>query len=460
MNQYPTYKDSGVDWLGDIPAHWGLSKLKHVAYVNPTKGRSEYDKESDEEATFLPMGHVSEDGRIDTSIRKPVRELWSGFTYFEEGDAIVAKITPCFENGKGAHLRNLGSPVGFGSTEFHVLRPRDGISDGRFLYYLVFSHIFRATGEAFMEGAGGQKRVPTSFVEEFSLGLPPLNEQRQLAAYLDRKTGEIDTLIRKKRALIGLLREQRAALIHRAVTKGLDPNVTMKGSGDDGIGEIPAAWDMVRIKRIAEIENSGVWGDEPDVCDAPVPVITTADITKDHRLLPDSIRHRCLSEDDWARYRCNHGDILVVKSSGSIDNVSSGKAAYVENGGEYAFSNFLMRVRSHRETAPKYLFYVLTSHLTRERVLMLVSTTTYPNLKVDEYVGFSVPMPSRSEQERIVEYLDRRMGEIADLVERESRSIELLQALRTSLISEVITGKVDVREVARSVDIASGTLAA
>jgi type I restriction enzyme S subunit len=217
---------------------------------------------------------------------------------------------------------------------------------------------------------------------------------------------------------------------------------------------------MVRIKRIAEIENSGVWGDEPDVCDAPVPVITTADITKDHRLLPDSIRHRCLSEDDWARYRCNHGDILVVKSSGSIDNVSSGKAAYVENGGEYAFSNFLMRVRSHRETAPKYLFYVLTSHLTRERVLMLVSTTTYPNLKVDEYVGFSVPMPSRSEQERIVEYLDRRMGEIADLVERESRSIELLQALRTSLISEVITGKVDVREVARSVDIASGTLAA
>lgn len=206
MNAYPAYKDSEIEWFGEIPKQWQIQKIKHIGIVNPSKTLNLSKSNKKSLVTFLPMEKVNEDGTYDTEIKKPVESLSSGFTYFERGDVLVAKITPCFENGKGADLSLLDTEFGFGSTEFHVIRPFENKSISRYLYYLTHSMIFRNIGEAFMTGAAGQKRVSKEFIKEFRIGIPSsIDEQQIIADFLDHKTAQIDELISKKQHMIDLL---------------------------------------------------------------------------------------------------------------------------------------------------------------------------------------------------------------------------------------------------------------
>lgn len=222
LNPDVKMKDSGIEWLGEIPVHWEVKRLKFVSQINPTKNTSLISKDSDELVTFLPMERVFEDGTFDILEKKPVKELWNGFTYFEDEDVIVAKITPCFENGKGAYLKNLGSRIGFGSTEFHVLRAIQGITTPKFLYYIIHSPMFMTIGEAFMFGAAGQKRVPKDFIEDFNIGLPSIEEQLIIIDFIDEQTNEMDILIKQHGKSIELLQEYRTTLISNAVTGKID----------------------------------------------------------------------------------------------------------------------------------------------------------------------------------------------------------------------------------------------
>ncbi|NUQ44346.1 MAG: restriction endonuclease subunit S [Calditrichaceae bacterium] len=221
LNPDAPLKDSDIPWLGEIPAHWEVIRLKWIADINPSKGSSSFDKNSNELVTFLPMEKVSEDNSFDNSLKKPICELWSGFTYFEEGDVIVAKITPCFENGKGALLEKLGSNIGFGSTEFHVLRASQNVQR-KFLFYLTRTELFKNMGEALMYGAAGQKRVPTSYLEEYVMALPPIEEQDLIVHHIEANLSRITDTISKIQREIDLLQEYRTALISEAVTGKID----------------------------------------------------------------------------------------------------------------------------------------------------------------------------------------------------------------------------------------------
>ncbi len=209
-------KGSGMEWLGEIPAHWDVKRLRYVVETGPKK--SELRNTSSElEISFLPMPAIGEQGALDLSEVKHVADVYDGYTYFCENDVIVAKITPCFENGKGAIARQLLNGIGFGTTELFVLRPGpDTHSD--FIYYLTVSSRFRSVGTISMQGAAGQQRVTNLFIKDYLLGFPPLNEQRAIADYLDRETAKIDRLMSKNDRLIDLLREKRTALISAAVT--------------------------------------------------------------------------------------------------------------------------------------------------------------------------------------------------------------------------------------------------
>lgn len=439
---YPEYRDSGVEWLGEVPEHWPLSKLKHASEVNPRKGSSDFEKDSDELMTFLPMENVSEDGRIDTSIQKPVSELWSGYTYFERGDAIVAKITPCFENGKAAHLSNLGSPIGFGSTEFHVLRPREGVSDGRFLYYLAFSHVFRETGEAFMTGAAGQKRIPTQFVEEFELALPPLEEQRTIAAYLDRKTAQIDTLIAKKQRLIDLLQEQRTAVINRAVTKGLDPNAPMQESGIEWLGEVPAHWDTGKLRHVAQFCGGGTPSKSNDeYWQGDIPWVSPKDMKTDWVSdTEDHVTEEAIEESSTKMVE--EGAVLLVVRSGILRH----SLPVAINTRPVTLNQDMKAIVPDESLMPDYLrFYIIgnESNLLQE---WRKQGATVESIEQQFLAEHRMPLPPVKEQSAIVDFLNNRCQEIERTVDKERKTIELLQELRTSLISEVVTGKIDVRD--------------
>jgi type I restriction enzyme S subunit len=214
-------KDSGVEWLGEVPAHWDVFRLRFTAELNPSKSEAA-SLPRDAEVSFLPMESVGDDGSLDLSRAHPITELENGYTYFREGDVTVAKITPCFENGKGAVMRGLRNGIGFGTTELIVARPRRGVMTSNWLNLIFRSQPFRRLGEAAMYGAGGQKRVPDDFVREFRIGVPPIAEQTAIAAFLDRETAKIDTLVVEAQGAIALLKERRSALISAAVTGQID----------------------------------------------------------------------------------------------------------------------------------------------------------------------------------------------------------------------------------------------
>jgi type I restriction enzyme S subunit len=217
LNPDVPMKDSGVEWIGEIPDGWELVKLKYLAEINPSKKK---EVDVSQKVVFLPMEKVSEDGKINQDDMREYGQVNSGYTYFEKNDILLAKITPCFENGKGAYLKNLRSEIGFGSTEFHVIRAHDILD--KILYYNIRREGFKKVGETFMSGAAGQKRVSTDFLEEWLIAVPPKEEQNSIVTYLDKETSEIDRLVGKEQQKIELLKEYRQSLISEVVTGKID----------------------------------------------------------------------------------------------------------------------------------------------------------------------------------------------------------------------------------------------
>lgn len=213
-------KPSGIDWLGDIPAHWQVRRLKHSAVINPSKSESPM-VDSTEQVPFVPMERLGTDGTIDGSLRRLHQEVRNGFTYFKEQDVLLAKITPCFENGKAGIAVGLEGGFGYGSTEYHVLRAQDVLTP-QHLYHVVSSKWFRAIGVDFMEGSAGQKRVPTDFVDNFPLPLPPLDEQCAIANFLDAETERVAQVMLRTRRELERIQEYRTRLISDVVTGKLD----------------------------------------------------------------------------------------------------------------------------------------------------------------------------------------------------------------------------------------------
>lgn len=222
LDPHVPMKDSGIEWLGEIPEHWEVRKLKYVASFNPSKGNSNFSKNDLVEVVFLPMEKVSDDGRIDCEIKLPISQVWEGYTFFQRGDVVFAKITPCFENGKGAYLSELETEIGFGTTEFTVLRPDTKLIDGNYLHMILNSKSFRKIGERFMEGAAGQKRIPTDFVKNFAIAVPQIEEQFEIIAFIRQETTTISTTISKIEKEIALVEEYKTVLVAEAVTGKID----------------------------------------------------------------------------------------------------------------------------------------------------------------------------------------------------------------------------------------------
>lgn len=154
--RYPEYRASDVDWLGEVPVHWGVRRLRFLASTNPLGSRLS-GLTDDDMVSFVPMDAVGEYGGLRVDVERELADIGNGYTYFADGDVVLAKITPCFENGKGALASGLTNGVAFGTTELHVLRAGPEL-DRRYLFYLTIAHPFRKLGEAEMFGAGGQKR--------------------------------------------------------------------------------------------------------------------------------------------------------------------------------------------------------------------------------------------------------------------------------------------------------------
>lgn len=223
LNPKAKMKDSGIEWLGQVPEHWEVKRLKYLASINPSIKNHFFSKNSYDIVTFLPMENVSESGIVDVSIKKEIGEISNGYTYFELNDILVAKITPCFENGKGALLNQLDTNFGFGSTEFHVIRCNEEI-DMFFLFFVTISSQFRELGTAAMKGAAGQQRVPPEFLKDYPVAFPSIEEQKLIVAKLKTELEGFEKIENSTNKSIELLNERRAALITAAVSGQIEIN--------------------------------------------------------------------------------------------------------------------------------------------------------------------------------------------------------------------------------------------
>jgi type I restriction enzyme S subunit len=221
LNPNVEMKTSGVDWLGDVPQHWKVMPIKRFAQINPARTESIEMRNSTVQVSFLPMEKVSTSGQVDYSLTKPINEVWQGFTYFQRDDVVVAKITPCFENGKGACLSGMPTNIGFGTTEFMVLRPSNTVSP-QYLYALTSTSEFRRLGKESMTGAAGQQRVSADFVANFPVAVPPLSEQTQILNYIAKELIEFDKAIDLARLEIQHMTEYRDRLIEDIVHGRID----------------------------------------------------------------------------------------------------------------------------------------------------------------------------------------------------------------------------------------------
>lgn len=447
---YPKYKESGVAWLGEVPEHWEVKRGRFAMRVNPSSPvlRS---LDAEREISFVPMEAVGEYGGLRLEQTRSIAEVGSGYTEFQDSDVVFAKITPCFENGKGALVTGLVNGAAYGTTELHVLRAGTHL-DERYIFYLTITDGFRKFGEAEMYGAGGQKRVPPEFCKNFPTPLPSPDEQTRIADFLDRETGRIDTLVAKKRALIGLLKEKRSALISRTVTRGLpaevarefglEPHVRFKNSGIEWLGEVPEGWEVKALSRVTISIRNGTSANQVDDAEHTVPV------TRIESISGGKINLEKVGQVEWTptieSYRLKKGDILLshINSLSMIGNCAIYDSVFP------LFSGMnLLRIQPEPTVHAHWLWRVLSSDGIRKEISSRAKPAiNQASVTTTQIKALQLPVPLLPEQTAIAAYLDRETAKIDRLVEKVEAAIERLREYRTALITAAVTGKIDVRE--------------
>ena len=435
--RYPRYKDSGVEWIGEIPTNWRVYRLKELAKINPSKTEKNHLPD-DLEVSFVPMESIGEYGGISGAEAKKLLDVKQGYTYFAEGDLIVAKITPCFENYKGAIATDLVNGIGFGTTELFVLRPNER-SDSRYLFYVSISKAFRETGSKIMHGAAGQKRITVDFINNYPVALPKPEEQSQIVGFLDETLKRVDSLITKKQRLIKLLKEKRAAIITRAVTKGLDPNAPMKDSGIEWIGEMPKHWNIGLIKQGYQVTlGKMLQPNKRSENDFEAPYLRSANI-QDGFVDTSEIKTMYFNKSE-DHLLLEEGDLLVCEG-GDV-----GRAAIWSNQvSNCRFQNSINRIRS-KTNSVRYLFYLLKASKRSGFIDFLCNRATISHFTAEKVKGLRIVYPDMTEQLKIANYLDKETSRMNSFISKIEKSIELLKEYRSALITAAVTGKIDVRE--------------
>ena len=438
MRRYPAYKESDAEFIKAFPSHWQMKRLKHVteSIKNGTTAPQILSGQTDcpvtrietistGEINFDKVGHVN---------------YWDGIeTYrLRLGDILLSHINSLAILGNCAMLENLACL--YHGMNLLRIRPNNLIDD-RFLLYWLKSYPTNQLIKSFAKFAIGQVSISITNLKEIPISYPPLIEQTQIANFLDRKTGQIDELIRIKERRIELLQEQRTALINQAVTKGLDPNVEMKPSEVEWIGKIPRHWTMKRLKHVTESIKNGTTAPQIQSGQTDYPV-TRIETISTGEINFDKVGH----VNYWAgieNYRLRLGDILLSH----INSLAIlGNCAMLENSACLYHGMNLLRIRPNNLTDDRFLLYWLKSYPTNQLIKSFAKFAIgQVSISITNLKEIPISYPLLSEQTQIANCLDRKTGQIDELIAIEGRKIELLTEYRQSLISEVVTGKIDVQ---------------
>jgi type I restriction enzyme, S subunit len=424
--RYPSYKDSGVEWLGEVPGHWAVKRLKrNVRLLTDKTERRDH-----------PVALENIEGWTGRFIPTETEFQGEGIA-FEPGDILFGKLRPYLAKAYRAEFS--GEAVG----DFHVMRPVTGI-DSRFAQYQILNREFIAIVDGSTFGSK-MPRASWEFVGDMQVTTPPLPEQIQIAAFLDRETAKIDALVAEQRRLMELLREKRQAVISHAVTKGLNPNAPMKPSGIEWLGDVPAHWSATPLKHLCELLKDGTHL-PPTRVDEGIPLLSVRNLVDDAFVLRDD--DSMISEESYQElcraFVPKPNDVLLA-----IVGATLGKSALVaDNMGRFHIqrSVAIFRTRAN-ELCADFLHLVFQSNSFQSLLWKQVGYSAQPGIYLGTLQNIRVPTPPIDEQHQLVSLIRPAIATLANLQAEAQRAIDLLQERRTALISASVTGQIDVRHL-------------
>ena len=436
MKKYPTYKDSGIESVGKIPEHWYLTKFKKT-FVKIKDGTHGTFNSTNSGRPLLSAKNVFNDGiRISDNERLISEEDYNEIVkngFPQKNDLLVT----CVGTIGRTLVYNKQEPIAFQRSVAFI---RFNLTKAVPYYYKYFveSSIYQDI-LASLAKTSAQSGVYMSDIANSICLLPPPEEQTQIAKYLDRKTQQIDDLIAKKERLIELLEEERTALINQAVTKGLDPNAPMKDSGIDWLGEIPEHWNVSRMNFLSSKIGDGLHGTPNYVELSDYPFINGNNIGSGVIEIND--RTKFVDKSQFEKYKKPLTDNTILMSiNGTIGNLAFYDRQSIILGKSVAYINL------NEDVNKNYIFYFLSSKSATDYISKELSGSTIKNLSLYSINKTIVPYPPSKEQEAIVNYLKTKTSEIKDMMIKAKEEINLLKEYKSTLISEVVTGKIDVRD--------------
>lgn len=425
--KYPEYKDSGVEWLGKIPKDWKMGKVKEV--FDLIKEKSFNNSES--EVLSLTLNGIKT--RDVSNNEGQIASSYEGYRKIYKGDIVLNPMDLVRGFVDASKYEGIISPA------YSTLRKKNNKIDSQFYNYFFQKHYFEGIFHPFGNGVSVDHRwtLKDDTLVNFSMVIPTYQEQEKIAKYLDEKTSYIDRIIENKQKLIEFLKEKRTAVINNAVTKGLNSKAELVESGIEWIDIIPKKWKVKKLKFLGEAIIGLTYSPEELVSDGSgTLVLRSSNVQDDKIVLTDNV---FVNKTIPKKLITKVGDILICSRNGSRALI--GKNALIDDSSAgLSFGAFMTVFRTKNS---RFISYFLKSNLFMSQ-LSTTLTSTINQLTTHYLNNITAIIPPEKEQEEIVDYLDKKVGSYNKAIQHAEDSIEKLREFKSSLISNVVTGKIKV----------------
>ena len=428
--EFQGYKESGVPWLESIPQHWDVVPGKAIFALKKDPNRGMKEK------TVLSLSYGRIRVRQEEELHGLVPESFETYQVVDPGDIIC----------RPTDLQNDWNSLRFGISNHR------GIITSAYLCFTTLPRIDHRYGHLLLHtydlkkifyglGSGLRQNLEWGDFKYLPCTLPPLEEQTAIARYLDAADQRIQAYVSAKERLIALLEEERQAVIHQTVTKGLDTNVKLKPSGVEWLGDVPEHWEVRKLKHVcSQKAQYGANIPASEYTTSGIRFLRTTDITADGAVVGEGVY---IPRDLSPECLLNPGDILLTRSGATIGQ----SFLYDMNEhGECSFAGYLVRFSPSPEMLPKFVYLFTTSPGFQNPVQQSAIVSTIENVNAEKYANIQMPVPPLHEQTIIVRHLDELAKRVDLAIDLARRQIELMEEYRTRLIADVVTGKIDMRE--------------
>lgn len=440
LQGYPVYKSSGVEWLGDVPEGWEVKRLKRICdtFASNVDKKSYENQKTVFLCNYVDVYYNDEiTESIDFMVATASPEEINKFSLMADNVIITKDSESPDDIGIPAYIpRNIENVI----CGYHlsIIRPKNH-TYGLFIKYFFESNYLRSK---FATLANGLTRFGLSqgAINNVEIAYPPFREQTQIANFLDHETAKIDTLIAEQKRLISLLKEKRQAVISHAVTKGLDPNVTMKDSGVEWLGDVPEGWEVKRLKYVSEIIDCK--NRTPEYFDdGEYLVVRTSNVKQLSIITDDAFYTNEEMFIEWTKRGIPKvGTVLFTREA------PAGEVALVPENMPLCLGQRMMNINPDiNKLISTFLVYFIYSHAVRDYIALCSSGSTVTHLRVGQVYDLVCVLPSVVEQNEIVNFLDQETAKLDALEQEAQTAINLLKERRSALISAAVTGKIDLR---------------